>query len=88
MVPTPERYQQIQQALVAKGYLKPEDASGVWGQSSGDALKQFQTGQNLQGTGRIDSLSLIALGLGPTHDSAQAKPPPLAAPAPSTVQDR
>jgi peptidoglycan hydrolase-like protein with peptidoglycan-binding domain len=76
MVPAPERYQEIQQALASRGYLKPEDSSGVWGQTSIDALKRFQREQNLQATGRIDSLSLIALGLGPRHDTAEAKPPP------------
>jgi hypothetical protein len=76
MVPAPERYQEIQLALASRGYLKPEDSSGVWGQTSIDALKRFQSEQNLQATGRIDSLSLIALGLGPRHDTAEAKPPP------------
>ena len=89
MAPTPERYQEIQQALAARGYLKPEDASGGWGASSVDALRRFQTEQNLPGTGKIDSLSLIALGLGPKHDSAEAKPPPLAVvPAQGAVRDR
>ncbi len=85
MVPTPERYKEIQQALASKGYLKPEDASGVWDQNSSDALRRFQSDQKLQGTGKIDSLSLIALGLGPKHDSAEAKPSPL---APPTVSDQ
>jgi hypothetical protein len=88
MVPAPERYQEIQQALVSKGYLKPEAASGVWGPDSGDALKRFQSEQNLQGTGKIDSLSLIALGLGPRHDAGAANPLPPVAPGQSTVQDR
>src|SRR4051794_37629681 len=43
MAPTPQRYQQIQQALASKGYLRPEDAKGVWNQASVDALKQFQS---------------------------------------------
>jgi cytoskeletal protein RodZ len=74
--PTPQRYKQIQDALVAKGFLSPEDASGAWGQSSSDALKKFQAAQNIESTGKIDSLSLIALGLGPKHDDAiPAKPP-------------
>jgi peptidoglycan hydrolase-like protein with peptidoglycan-binding domain len=89
MAPTPDRYQEIQQALAAKGYLKPEDAGGVWGVNSADAMKRFQTEQSLPGTGKIDSLSLIALGLGPRHDSAEAKPPPVAVvPAQGAVQDR
>jgi hypothetical protein len=73
MAPTPERYQEIQNALVAKGYLKSEDAHGSWNENSVDALKRFQTEQNLESTGKINSLSLIALGLGPKHD-APVKP--------------
>jgi len=74
MAPTPERYREIQQALVAKGYLKPEDVSGGWNQSSIDALKSFQAAQSLEATGKINSLSLIALGLGPKRDTAAVKP--------------
>lgn len=74
--PTPERYKQIQDALVAKGFLDASQASGEWGQSSADALKRFQAAQNIQSTGKIDSLSLIALGLGPKHDDAAAPPKP------------
>ena len=75
MAPTAERYRQIQQALAAKGYLRPEDATGVWDQNSMDALKRFQAEQKIDSTGKINSLSLIALGLGPKHDTAAAKPP-------------
>jgi hypothetical protein len=67
-LPTPERYKEIQSALAAKGYMNPEDAQGVWGQSSMEALKRFQADQKLDPTGKINSLSLIALGLGPRHD--------------------
>jgi hypothetical protein len=74
--PTPERYKQIQDALVSKGFLSPEDATGNWGQNSADALKKFQAAQNIQSTGKIDSLSLIALGLGPKHDTAPPPKPP------------
>ena len=63
--PTPDRYRQIQGALASKGFLKPEDATGTWNQTSADAMKKFQTEQNLDSTGKINSLSLIALGLGP-----------------------
>jgi hypothetical protein len=73
LAPTPDRYKEIQSALVSKGYLKPEEAGGTWGQSSTEALKRFQTDQNLESTGKINSLSLIALGLGPRRDPA---PPP------------
>lgn len=70
MAPTPERYHEIQQAMVTKGFLKPEDVSSGWDQNSIDALKRFQAAQNLEVTGKINSLSLIALGLGPKHDTA------------------
>ncbi len=75
MAPTPERYQEIQQALANKGYLKAP-VSGVWGEDSVAALRRFQQDQHLDPTGKIDSLSLIALGLGPKYDTAAAKPPP------------
>ena len=73
--PTPERYKEIQQALVSKGYLPADQANGKWSDSSTEALKKFQTDQNLDGNGKINSLSLIALGLGPKHDTAAAPKP-------------
>lgn len=73
-VPTPDRYREIQKALAARGYLSSEDANGTWGPSSAEALKRFQAEQTLESTGKIDSLSLIALGLGPKHDSAVLVP--------------
>jgi len=82
LAPTPQRYKEIQEALAAKGYLKPEDASGDWNQASVDALKKFQAGQNLDSTGKINSLSLIALGLGPRHETPPPKPPAETSPAP------
>jgi len=82
LTPTPQRYKEIQEALAAKGYLKPEDADGTWNQASMDALKKFQAGQNLDSTGKINSLSLIALGLGPKHETAPPKPPAEGPPAP------
>jgi peptidoglycan hydrolase-like protein with peptidoglycan-binding domain len=72
--PTPERYKEIQQALAQKGYFHgPVD--GVWGADSTDALKRFQREQNLEEDGKIGSLSLIALGLGPQRGAASASPP-------------
>jgi hypothetical protein len=68
MAPTPERYKEIQDALVAKGYLKPEDTGGGWNQNSVEALKRFQGEQKLDPSGKINSLSLIALGLGPKRE--------------------
>lgn len=80
LTPTPERYKQIQQALSSKGYLSPEQATGKWDDTSTEALRKFQADQNLDANGKINSLSLIALGLGPQREAA-AKP---AAPAPTT----
>jgi hypothetical protein len=74
--PTPERYHEIQDALVAKGYLKSEDANGTWNQNSVDALKKFQSEQSLDASGKINSLSLIALGLGPKRETAAVAAPP------------
>jgi hypothetical protein len=73
--PSPERYREIQGALAAKGFLQPEDATGTWNQTSSDALKKFQAEQNLESSGKINSLSLIALGLGPHRDPAPPKAP-------------
>jgi peptidoglycan hydrolase-like protein with peptidoglycan-binding domain len=75
--PTPERYKEIQQALADRGYFnRPPD--GQWGSDSIDALKRFQREQNLTDDGKIGSLSLIALGLGPKR--------PVAEPTPEKVQ--
>ena len=82
LAPTPQRYKEIQDALAAKGYLKPEDANGAWNQASVDALKKFQAAQNIDSNGKINSLSLIALGLGPRRETAPPKPPAASPPAP------
>jgi hypothetical protein len=74
-VPSPERYKEIQQALAGKGYLQGEP-SGEWGSDSVEALKHFQTDQNLMPDGKISSLSLIALGLGPKRLTAKSDSAP------------
>jgi len=66
-VPTSDRYHQIQQVLIDKGYLGGP-ATGAWGPESVAALKKFQGDQNLEPSGKLDSLSLIALGLGPRRE--------------------
>ena len=65
--PTPDRYMQIQQALADKGFFTGS-VNGEWGPDSVAALKQFQESQNLAADGKIGSLSLIALGLGPKRE--------------------
>ncbi len=61
--PTSDRYKEIQQALASKGYL---------GSGSVEALKKFQADQSLEPSGKLDSVSLIALGLGPRHEQPPA----------------
>jgi peptidoglycan hydrolase-like protein with peptidoglycan-binding domain len=84
MAPTPDRYREIQQALIDKGYLKSE-ANGVWDTQSEDALRQFQTERNLSPTGKLSAASLIALGLGP-KTSADLSPPPPATATPAPIE--
>ncbi|HYI92087.1 MAG TPA: peptidoglycan-binding domain-containing protein [Bryobacteraceae bacterium] len=77
--PTAERYREIQQALTDKGYgAGPVD--GNWGTEWVDALKKFQAGHNLNSDGKLGSLSLIALGLGPKREpmaDLAGKPEPI-----------
>ena len=73
--PSPERVTEIQQALAAKGYYGGSP-NGVWGADSIDALKRFQKDHNLRDDGKLSSLSLISLGLGPTRPASDPKPNP------------
>jgi peptidoglycan hydrolase-like protein with peptidoglycan-binding domain len=70
--PSQERYKEIQQALADKGYFKTEP-DGNWGPASIDALKHFQRDQKLVEDGKIGSLSLIALGLGPKREPVETE---------------
>jgi hypothetical protein len=81
MAPSADRYREIQQALVEKGYLKTEP-NGIWDTQSADALRQFQTDKNLSPTGKLSSASLIALGLG--SKTSGIAPPPGADASPGT----
>lgn len=71
--PTPERYKEIQEALAKRGYLE-EAPSGIWDTQSGEALRRFQQDQSLEPTGKLNSLSLIALGLGAKHEPVVGPP--------------
>jgi Putative peptidoglycan binding domain len=71
--PDPQRYQEIQKALADRGYFKGE-VNGQWGDDSINALKRFQADQKLPDDGKINSLSLIGLGLGPKHDGSSVNP--------------
>jgi len=69
--PTRERYMEIQQALANKGYYAgPVD--GSWGAPSAEPMRRFQADQNIPVDGKIGSLSLIALGLGPKRENIDA----------------
>ncbi len=70
--PTPERYMEIQEALIGRGLLQGP-ATGKWDADSVSALREFQASQKLEPTGKINALSLIRLGLGPKRD-AQGQP--------------
>jgi peptidoglycan hydrolase-like protein with peptidoglycan-binding domain len=77
--PTPERYMEIQQALIDKG-LHSGPATGQWGPEWVTILKEFQQSQNLKPDGKLGALSLIALGLGPRRDplaQVAGKPEPM-----------
>jgi peptidoglycan hydrolase-like protein with peptidoglycan-binding domain len=81
--PEPERIREIQQALKQHGYAV--EASGVWDASTVEAVKKFQADQNIEnlsGRGKLDSLTLIALGLGPKRE-----PPPGSSEAPQRSQE-
>ena len=78
LAPTPDRYKEIQSALAGKGYLN-QPANGVWDAQSADALRHFQQDQNLEPTGKLNSLSLIALGLGARRTTVAAAPAPAGA---------
>ncbi len=71
--PTPERYMEIQQALADRGYFNGA-VDGTWGPDSVEALKRFQREQNLTDDGKLGSLALIALGLGPKRAESTDKP--------------
>ncbi len=70
--PSSDRYVEIQQALVARGYLN--EATGTWGNESVSALKKFQLDQELPADGKLGALSLTALGLGPRRGAFVVAP--------------
>jgi len=61
-----DRAREIQVALIREKYLDGEP-SGVWDQSTRDAMTRFQSNNGWQTKLVPDSRALIKLGLGPTH---------------------
>jgi peptidoglycan hydrolase-like protein with peptidoglycan-binding domain len=70
--PTAERIKEIQAALAERGFYQGEP-SGKWDAKSQEAMKKFQEANNLRATGKLEALSLQALGLG--SEIAGAAPP-------------
>ncbi len=77
--PAPERYQEIQQVLLDKGYLQGVP-SGTWDAQTIDAMRRFQADKHLPVTGTLNSMSLIQLGLGPKRITAANNAPPAQVP--------
>jgi peptidoglycan hydrolase-like protein with peptidoglycan-binding domain len=65
--PDGERTRAIQQALIRGNYLKGEP-SGVWDQSTRNAMVRFQEDHGWQTKMVPDARALILLGLGPSND--------------------
>jgi peptidoglycan hydrolase-like protein with peptidoglycan-binding domain len=79
--PAPERYKEVQQSLADKGYFSGP-VNGTWSSDSVEALKRFQRDQNIGDDGKLGSLSLIALGLGPKRGASSAENPGAGLPPP------
>ena len=75
--PAPERIQEIERALIEKGYLTGEPDVN-WDQATTDGLRRFQQSQNLYADGRLSSMSLIALGLGARQNRVAGAPAAIA----------
>lgn len=78
--PDTERTREIQEALVRQSYLQGEP-TGVWDQSTREAMARFQQDHGWQTRMVPDARALIALGLGPSHaglinpETAMTNPP-------------
>lgn len=63
MTPTADRIKEIQSALAREGHYTSEP-TGKWDSATVEALKRFQTSQELKATGKLDARTLQALGFG------------------------
>jgi peptidoglycan hydrolase-like protein with peptidoglycan-binding domain len=64
VTPDRERTMEMQRALTARNLYQGK-ADGVWGPKTENALRNFQTQNGLDATGRLDQRSAEALGLAP-----------------------
>jgi len=75
MRPSTGRVTEIQTALARSGYYKG-DPNGKWDAGTVQAMRNFQEDHGLDGTGKIDALSLQKLGLGSEIAGVDAPHPP------------
>src|SRR5262249_34295554 len=59
----PERVLEIQKALIKHGYLEGEAATGVYDETTRQAMKRFQMANNLSATGLPSAHALKKLGV-------------------------
>lgn len=78
--PTPDRINEIQQALAKDGSFTGKP-NGKWDDSTVDAMKRFQETHGLNPSGKLDAKTLQQLGLGSSIAGA-------APPAPSNASSR
>jgi peptidoglycan hydrolase-like protein with peptidoglycan-binding domain len=64
MRPSPERIQEIQQALAQAGYLNAQP-TGRWDDQTREAMRRYQADHGFPVTGLPEAKSLMKLGLGP-----------------------
>lgn len=81
--PSRDRVSEIQSALARSGYYKG-NPNGKWDARTIDAMRNFQEDHGINGTGKIDALSLQKLGLGSEIAGVDApRPPAPKGPAPA-----
>jgi peptidoglycan hydrolase-like protein with peptidoglycan-binding domain len=73
--PTPERINEIQDALAKRGMFSGEP-TGKWDDSTADAMKKFQSTNHLNPTGKLDAPTLQKLGFGSETAGVAAPTPP------------
>jgi len=73
MRPTPERIQEIQQALAQAGYFKAQP-NGRWDEQTREAMRHYQADHGFPATGLPEAKSLMKLGLGPHPLPAELDP--------------
>lgn len=82
---SPQRAEQIQEALVQAGDLH-ETPTGHWDTETREAMKQYQSSNGFQPTGLPDAKSLMKLGLGPHPLPADLDPKAVTQPSSANAQ--